>query len=308
MAGSEDGEFLYLPSYLKLSETVEKALISKCNMNQEVRENAKKAFSEFKLLVLKHFEHHKSDMFRDICKEGLSYVAEKRSYADAVALPIAQNPSNTPPDNCLIVSAENFTSAEVKKILKAKINPLSAKAFPRKPFRKPLPQSLRRKAFYEPPVRQSLKDRVLDDVDCTHAPSVTPPYSSIDCDSPAGLLARHGICLFTRDARSLMKTSYSVAMVPIEPGHYSHIGLAVNLRSIWKKVKENISTSYQSARSHLREAEGTSNLETDAECMRPCNRRKKFPHFPDSSSEDKSQSLLGSRQNESYPPPLFLHL
>ncbi|GBM51967.1 hypothetical protein AVEN_194261-1 [Araneus ventricosus] len=39
---------------------------------------------------------------------------------------------------------------------------------------------------------------MLDDVDCTHAPSVTPPYSSIDCDSPAGLLARHGSYLFTR--------------------------------------------------------------------------------------------------------------
>ncbi|GBM62034.1 hypothetical protein AVEN_103341-1, partial [Araneus ventricosus] len=44
------------------------------------------------------------------------------------------------------------------------------------------------------------------------------------------------------DARSLMKTPYSVAMVPIEPGHYSHIGLVVNLRSIWEKVKENISS------------------------------------------------------------------
>ncbi|GBM28236.1 hypothetical protein AVEN_181309-1 [Araneus ventricosus] len=30
---------------------------------------------------------------------------------------------------------------------------LSAKTFQRKPFRKPLPQGLRRKAFYEPPVQ-----------------------------------------------------------------------------------------------------------------------------------------------------------
>ncbi|GBL92250.1 hypothetical protein AVEN_35806-1 [Araneus ventricosus] len=34
---------------------------------------------------------------------------------------------------------------------------LSAKAFPRKPFRKPLPQGLRRKAFYELPQRQVRK-------------------------------------------------------------------------------------------------------------------------------------------------------
>ncbi|GBN57684.1 hypothetical protein AVEN_216003-1 [Araneus ventricosus] len=32
------------------------------------------------------------------------------------------------------------------------LNDKSAKAFPHKPFRKPLPQGLRRKAFYEPPV------------------------------------------------------------------------------------------------------------------------------------------------------------
>ncbi|GBM23179.1 hypothetical protein AVEN_147093-1 [Araneus ventricosus] len=35
---------------------------------------------------------------------------------------------------------------------------LSAKAFPRKPFRKPLPQGLHRKAFYDLPHRQGLND------------------------------------------------------------------------------------------------------------------------------------------------------
>ncbi|GBM84159.1 Alpha-1,3-mannosyl-glycoprotein 4-beta-N-acetylglucosaminyltransferase A [Araneus ventricosus] len=38
------------------------------------------------------------------------------------------------------------------------IERLSAKAFPRKPFRKPLPQGLHRKAFYELPHRQGLND------------------------------------------------------------------------------------------------------------------------------------------------------
>ncbi|GBN49534.1 hypothetical protein AVEN_269776-1 [Araneus ventricosus] len=36
---------------------------------------------------------------------------------------------------------------------------LSAKAFPRKPFKKPLPQGLHRKAFYELPHRQGLNDK-----------------------------------------------------------------------------------------------------------------------------------------------------
>ncbi|GBM89190.1 hypothetical protein AVEN_145497-1 [Araneus ventricosus] len=36
---------------------------------------------------------------------------------------------------------------------------LSAKAFPCKPFRKPFPQGLRRKAIYELPHRQGLKDK-----------------------------------------------------------------------------------------------------------------------------------------------------
>ncbi|GBO19859.1 hypothetical protein AVEN_245971-1, partial [Araneus ventricosus] len=36
---------------------------------------------------------------------------------------------------------------------------LSAKAFPRKPFRKPLPKGLHRKAFYELPHRQGLNDK-----------------------------------------------------------------------------------------------------------------------------------------------------
>lgn len=40
------------------------------------------------------------------------------------------------------------------------------------------------------------------------------------------------------DARSLLKTPYSVKMVPVEPGHYSHIGLARNLRYICEKMKE----------------------------------------------------------------------
>ncbi|GBM62036.1 hypothetical protein AVEN_103342-1 [Araneus ventricosus] len=63
-------------------------------------------------------------------------------------------------------------------------------------------------------------------------------------------------------------------------------------------------SSYQSARRHLREAEDTSNLETDSECIRPRKRKKKSFHFPGSSSEDESPSLLASRQqNEAYPPP-----
>lgn len=43
------------------------------------------------------------------------------------------------------------------------------------------------------------------------------------------------------DARSILNTPYSVSIVPVEPGHYSHLGLAVNLKRFLEKVKNNIS-------------------------------------------------------------------
>ncbi|GBN58412.1 hypothetical protein AVEN_246376-1 [Araneus ventricosus] len=79
-------------------------------------------------------------------------------------------------------------------------------------------------------------------------------------------------------------------------------------KGVVKLSYEDTETSYQSARSHLRGAEDTSNLETDSECMRPRKRNKKSFHFPGSSSEDESPSLLVPRQNEAYSPTLYLHL
>ncbi|GBL80233.1 hypothetical protein AVEN_29203-1 [Araneus ventricosus] len=53
--------------------------------------------------------------------------------------------------------AETLPLSQIAK--KVAFHTLSAKAFPRKPFRKPLPQGLHRKAFYELTHRQGLNDK-----------------------------------------------------------------------------------------------------------------------------------------------------
>ncbi|GFV82079.1 hypothetical protein TNCV_3152771 [Trichonephila clavipes] len=74
--------------------------MSKCNMNNQVREDARQALGELKASIYKNFERIKSAYFLEACKESLkeaiaSQVTPKRSYANGVAPSAKINPAES---------------------------------------------------------------------------------------------------------------------------------------------------------------------------------------------------------------------
>ncbi|GFS52362.1 uncharacterized protein TNCV_4850741 [Trichonephila clavipes] len=88
MAAMEDD--VYFDALQKHCKIIESALMSKCNMNNQVREDARQALGELKASLYKNFERVKSANFLE-------------AYSD------------------------NCSSEDVKKIIKAKINPAESK-------------------------------------------------------------------------------------------------------------------------------------------------------------------------------------
>lgn len=120
MADCEDDAFYAsLESY---SNTVETALLSKCNMNQQMREDARKALGELKFLVTRQFEKIKSVVYREVCNESVLNYVQKKLYSESVAPSVGQQNRNS--SSCsLLISAENCNSEDVKKLFKAQIDP-----------------------------------------------------------------------------------------------------------------------------------------------------------------------------------------
>ncbi|XP_035219877.1 uncharacterized protein LOC118192959 [Stegodyphus dumicola] len=143
----EDDDAFY--SALKCCyDKLETAIESKCNMNQNIREEARHAMCELKCLITKNFERIKSLGYREACRESLKDIFVKPTYASAVLPSPVDNVKQRPSyasvvapsdvtrinekslissDCCLIVDSENCSSDDVKKVIKLKINPLEAK-------------------------------------------------------------------------------------------------------------------------------------------------------------------------------------
>ncbi|GFU77778.1 gag-like protein [Trichonephila clavipes] len=130
MAAMEDDVFF--DALQKHCKIIESALMSKCNMNNQVREDARQALGELKASIYKNFERVKSANFLEACKQSLkvaiaSQVTPKRSYANVVAPSGVTENKGKSSDYCVVVDSDNCSSEDVKKIIKAKINPAESK-------------------------------------------------------------------------------------------------------------------------------------------------------------------------------------
>ncbi|GFY06685.1 hypothetical protein TNCV_3525411 [Trichonephila clavipes] len=67
MAAMED--YVFLDALQKHCRIMESALMSKCNMNNQVREDARQALCELKDSIYKNFERVKSANFLEACKQ-----------------------------------------------------------------------------------------------------------------------------------------------------------------------------------------------------------------------------------------------
>lgn len=123
MAANDDDAF-----YVALENcygSVETALNSRCNMNQQVRDDARNALGELKVLIVKHVEHLKSLKFKEACEESLKNIVmnanSEKSYARIVAPSVNDNKNNSDCD--LFVTGKNCSSEDIKKIIKTEIDP-----------------------------------------------------------------------------------------------------------------------------------------------------------------------------------------
>ncbi|GFY51208.1 hypothetical protein TNIN_12771 [Trichonephila inaurata madagascariensis] len=73
--------------FLQLSKIIETALLSKCNMNQQMREEARQALGELKSSVYRNFVMIKSEKFVEACKKSLKDAMSlpKKTYSSVVA-------------------------------------------------------------------------------------------------------------------------------------------------------------------------------------------------------------------------------
>ncbi|KFM73627.1 RNA-directed DNA polymerase from mobile element jockey, partial [Stegodyphus mimosarum] len=100
-------------------------------MNGELREHARTALGELKSLIIKNFGRLQSANYHEACVASLKTSVMKPSYAQVVSSSTGENVNKQSNDCNLLVSAasglENFTSLDVKKLLKEKINPTEKK-------------------------------------------------------------------------------------------------------------------------------------------------------------------------------------
>ncbi|GFV56488.1 hypothetical protein TNCV_2276261 [Trichonephila clavipes] len=128
MAAMEDDVFF--DELQKHCKIIESALISKCNMNHQVCEDARQALGELKASIY-NFKRVKAANFLT-CKQRLkeaiaSQVTPKQSYASVMALSGVTKNKEKSSYYCVVVDSGNFSSEDVKKIIKAKINPAESK-------------------------------------------------------------------------------------------------------------------------------------------------------------------------------------
>ncbi|GFW35330.1 hypothetical protein TNCV_594811 [Trichonephila clavipes] len=119
MAAMDDDVFFY--ALQKRCKIIESALMSKCNMNNQVREDARQALGELKASIYKNFERVMSANFLEACKQNLkeaiaSQVTPKRSYANVVAPSGVTKNKGKSSDYCVVVDSDNCSSEDVKKI------------------------------------------------------------------------------------------------------------------------------------------------------------------------------------------------
>ncbi|GFS47690.1 uncharacterized protein TNCV_1973531 [Trichonephila clavipes] len=123
---------VFFDALQKHCKIIESALMSKCNMNNQVREDARQALGELKASIYKNLERVKSANFLEACKQSLkeaiaSQATPKRSYANVVAPSGVTENKGKSSDCCVVVDSDNCSSEDVKKIIKAKINPAESK-------------------------------------------------------------------------------------------------------------------------------------------------------------------------------------
>ncbi|GFY49993.1 gag-like protein [Trichonephila inaurata madagascariensis] len=131
MAESEDDAFFaVLENQCKIIET---ALLSKCNMNQKMREEARQALGELKSSVYRNFFTIKSEKFVEACKESLKDAMSsvpKKTYSSVVAPSFGGelNELSQKSSCCsVLIAAENCNSDYVRKLFKTQINPRKEK-------------------------------------------------------------------------------------------------------------------------------------------------------------------------------------
>ncbi|GFW85045.1 RNA-directed DNA polymerase from mobile element jockey [Trichonephila clavipes] len=90
MAAMEDNVFF--DALQKHCKIIESALMSKGNMNNQVREDARQTLGELKASTYKNFERDKSANFLEACKQGLKEAIEKSPELKA-SLPKRRNPA-----------------------------------------------------------------------------------------------------------------------------------------------------------------------------------------------------------------------
>ncbi|GFQ98694.1 uncharacterized protein TNCT_323821 [Trichonephila clavata] len=130
MAAMEDDVFF--DALQKHCSIIESALLSKCNMNHQVREEARQALGELKSSIYKNFERVKAANFLEACKQSLkeaiaTQITPKPNYASVVAPSVAPKEKGKSFDYCLVVDSDNCSSDDVRKIIKSKINPAESK-------------------------------------------------------------------------------------------------------------------------------------------------------------------------------------
>ncbi|GFQ65376.1 hypothetical protein TNCT_642661 [Trichonephila clavata] len=87
MAAMEDDAFF--DALQKHCTIIGSALLSKCNMNHQVREEARQALGELKSSIYKNFERVKAANFLEACKQSLkeaiaTQIRPRPSYASVV--------------------------------------------------------------------------------------------------------------------------------------------------------------------------------------------------------------------------------
>ncbi|GFQ90787.1 hypothetical protein TNCT_234141 [Trichonephila clavata] len=105
MAAMEDD--MFFDALQKHCTIIESALLSKCNMNHQLREEPGKPFG---------------------LKEAIAtQITPRPSYASVVARSVAPKDKEKSRDYCLVVDSDNCSSDDVRKIIKSKINPAESK-------------------------------------------------------------------------------------------------------------------------------------------------------------------------------------
>ncbi|GFT50576.1 hypothetical protein TNCV_551691 [Trichonephila clavipes] len=123
--GNDDAIFAVLENQCKI--IIDTALLSKCNMNQQMREEARQALGELKSSVYRNLVLIKSEKFVEACKESLKDAMSsmpKKVYSSVVAPSFGGELNEPSRMTCcsVLIAAENCNSDDVRKLFKAQIN------------------------------------------------------------------------------------------------------------------------------------------------------------------------------------------